>query len=223
MMDKDSNSTGNCDDDLSNGENDTSDDKIGSSPEDIAQMVKERKDRRDNEDEPNDKEAALKVIAQQDEDIDMLLAALEKAISENNGNSDSNDDDTCGDDTKEDCSDDSSKSLNVDSMDNIVRQRVGICRIGDKLNMDGLENMSIKQAKKVIIAKVLPNMRMDGKSDVYIDAMYDLAVGEVNKHKGVSYQKQQMAAMASKIRTDSNESMAAMARKNMIAREGGNE
>ena len=89
--------------------------------------------------------------------------------------------------------------------------------------MDGLENMSIKQGKKAIISKVLPNMRMDGKSDAYIDAMFDLAVGEASKHKDVAYQKQQMTAQTFKKRTDSNESMAASARKKMIEREGGNE
>jgi hypothetical protein len=95
--------------------------------------------------------------------------------------------------------------------------------MGDKLHMDGLENMSIKQGKKAIIAKVLPNMRMDGKSDTYIDAMYDLAVGEANKHKDVAYQKKQMGANAPKQRLDSNESQAALARKRMIEREGGNQ
>ena len=89
-----------------------------------------------------------------------------------------------GEEENKDSSDDESKSLNADSADKIVRQRLSICRVGDKLNMDGLEDMSIKQAKKAIIAKVLPTMRMDGKSDAYIDAMYDLAVNEANKHKG---------------------------------------
>lgn len=175
--------------------------------------------------------AAMGVIAQQDEDIDMLLAALEKVLAEANGNADGEEEsetkeDGCDEEDEEennDSSDDESKSLNADSADKIIRQRLSICRVGDKLNMDGLEDMSIKQAKKAIIAKVLPNMRMDGKSDAYIDAMYDLAVAEANKHKGVAYQRNQMTAQAPKKRADSNESMAANSRKNMIAREGGNE
>lgn len=212
------------------GEETLAEEEKGSTPEDIAQMVKDRRDRRDAEDDPEDANAAMGVIAQQDEDIDMLLAALEKVLAEMKGNADSEDEE---EETKEDgrdeeeenkdSSDDESKSLNADSADRIVRQRLSICRVGDKLNMDGLENMSIKQAKKAIIAKVLPTMRVDGKSDAYIDAMYDLAVGEANKHKGVAYQRQQMTAQAPKRRADSNESMAANSRKNMIAREGGNE
>lgn len=204
--------------------------EVGSTPADIAQLVKGRRDRRDAEDDPKDAEAAMGVIAQQDEDIDMLLAAIEKLIAEEQmdcgacDNADNEDNkDGEGEEENKDSSDDESKSLNADSADEVFRQRLTICRIGDKLHMDGLENMSIKQGKKAIIAKVLPNMRMDGKSDAYIDAMFDLAVGEANKHKGVAYQKQQMTAQAPKKRADSNESMAATARKKMIEREGGNE
>ena len=198
------------------GEDTPAEEEKGSTPADIAQTVKDRRDRRDAEDDPEDANAAMGVIAQQDEDIDMLLAALEKVLAEMKGDEE-------GEEENKDSSDDESKSLNADSADKIVRQRLSICRVGDKLNMDGLEDMSIKQAKKAIIAKVLPTMRMDGKSDAYIDAMYDLAVNEANKHKGVAYQKQQMTAQAPKRRADSNESMAANSRKNMIAREGGNE
>lgn len=203
----------------------------GSTPEDIAKMVKERRDRRDSENDPEDTESAMGVIAQQDEDIDMLLACLEKFFAEEKAEGNhAADDEDCNKDgdeedeeKNEDSSDDESKSLNADSADEIFRQRLSICRIGDKLHMDGLEAMSIKAGKKAIIAKVLPNMRMDGKSDAYIDAMYDLAVGEVNKRKNVAYQKEQMKAQAPKTRMDSNESLANSARQRMIEREGGNQ
>lgn len=200
---------------------DEDDTQEGSTPEDIAQLVKDRKDRRDNE--PQD-EDAKKVIAEQNEDIDMLLAALEKLIAETKANADSQAEEESMDEEEEnkDSSEDESKSLNADSADKIVRQRLAICRIGDKLNMDGLENMSIKQAKRAIISKVLPAMRVDGKSESYIDAMYDLAVGEVKNRKSVSYQKKQMVN-EQKRRNDSTESMASSARKKMIDREGGNE
>ena len=200
---------------------DEDDTQEGSTPEDIAQLVKDRKDRRDNE--PQD-EDAKKVIAEQNEDIDMLLAALEKLIAETKANADSQTEEESMDEEEEnkDSSENESKSLNADSADKIVRQRLAICRIGDKLNMDGLENMSIKQAKRAIISKVLPAMRVDGKSESYIDAMYDLAVGEVKNRKSVSYQKKQMFN-EQKRRNDSTESMASSARKKMIDREGGNE
>ena len=214
----------------SDGEENPTEEK-GSTPEDIAKMVKDRRDRRDSENDPEDTESAMGVIAQQDEDIDMLLACLEKFFAEEKAEGNhAADDEDCNKDgdeedeeKNEDSSDDKSKSLNADSADEIFRQRLSICRIGDKLHMDGLEAMSIKAGKKAIIAKVLPNMRMDGKSDAYIDAMYDLAVGEVNKRKNVAYQKEQMKAQAPKTRMDSNESLANSARQRMIEREGGNQ
>lgn len=41
--------------------------------------------------------------------------------------------------------------------------------------MDGLEDMSIKQAKKAIICQGPAYNALGGKSDAYLDAMYDLA------------------------------------------------
>ena len=208
------------------------DDTEGTTPEAIVEMVKEHKSEREDEDEPTDLGVAKDVITQQDSDIDMLLAAIEKLLAEKQNNSDSDteeenmdeEDDGEGDSNSESESKAANtKTTNADSADKIIRQRLNICRVGDKLNLDGLENMSIKQAKKTIIAKVLPTMRVDGKSDAYIDAMYDLAVGEVKKSKNVAYQKQQMIAQAKRKRADSNESMALSARNRMIQRTGGNE
>ena len=124
-----------------------------------------------------------------------------------------------------DSSNDKSGSMNADAADDIFRQRLSICRMGDKLHMDGLEEKSILDGKKAIIAKVFPDMRMDGKNTAYIDAMYDLAVNEAGKRKDVNYQRQQMSGgSAPQQRADSADgSMAASARQRMIEREGGNE
>ena len=83
---------------------------------------------------------------------------------------------------------------NIDSIDAIVRQRIKLGMIGRELNMDGLENMSIKEAKKAIILAVRPGMRLDGKSETYIDAAFDCAVSDVNNRskKDTAYQKRQM-------------------------------
>lgn len=127
----------------------------------------------------------------------------------------------------DDSSEDQSQSLNNDSTDEIFRQRLSICRVGDKLHMDGLEEKSISDAKKAIVSKVLPDMRLDGKSKAYVNAAYDIAVETVNKRKDVGYQKQQMAgnAVNPALRADakSNVSMASTARQKMLEREGGNE
>ena len=191
-------------------------------------MVKDRRDQRGEA--PGDVEGCKGVISEQDEDIDMLLACLEKLLSEANtdgsgeaapASTPAAQEGTPAADNS-DGSEDQSASLNADSADEIFRQRLSICRVGDKLRMDGLEGKSILEGKKAIIKKVLPDMRLDGKSTAYIDAMYDLAVNEVNKRKGTDYQRQQMAQNPAK-RTDSSEnvSMAHAARERMI--KGGNE
>lgn len=196
----------------------------GKSPEEIAQMVKDRRDRRDNN--PEDVEGCKGVMAQQDEDIDMLLACLEKMLAEEKTDGSGEEPPAAKEEPPAadnyDGSGDKSGSLNADSADEIFRQRLSICRVGDKLRMDGLENKSILDGKKAIIKKMLPDMRLDGKSTAYIDAMYDLAVNEVNKRKGTDYQRQQMAQNPAK-HADSSEnvSMARAARERMI--KGGNE
>lgn len=126
---------------------------------------------------------------------------------------------------KVDGAEDKSQALNADSADDLFRQRLSICRIGDKLGMDGLEKKSIADGKRAVIARVLPGLRMDGHSGAYLDAAYDLAVCEVNKRKDVNYQRQQMRGKpAARIDSAGNESMAVSARQRMIEREnGGNE
>lgn len=84
--------------------------------------------------------------------------------------------------------------LNVDAVDQIVRQRIQLGIVGRALNMDGLEDMGIMAAKKAVIRAVRPGMRLDGKSAAYINAAYDYAVADVNSRnrKDTSYQIKQM-------------------------------
>lgn len=189
------------------------------------------------EPQPEPTEPEVKEAEKKDSNIDALIKAVEEllaAIKATQSGAEptepvANDDgEGCNPiaegEANDDSSDDQSQSMNNDSADDIVSQRLSICRIGDKVRLDGLENMSIIEGKKAIIAKVFPTMRMDGKTDEYIDAAYDLAVSEVDKRKDVAYQKQQMTANPTQ-RMDSNEnvSMAQSARQRMIEREGGNE
>lgn len=189
----------------------TATEEVGHSPEDIVKMVRERRENRNTENQPLNS-----IVSQQNEDIDMLFACIEKLLTELKNNTDEEND-------NKNNSDDGSK-LNADSADDIVRQRLSICRIGDKLNMDGLENKSIIEGKKAIIAKVLPTMHLDGKSMAYIDVAYDMAVGEINKRKDCNYQRMQMMSQSSnRADTKENISMAEQARQKMIEREGGNQ
>lgn len=110
--------------------------------------------------------------------------------------------------------------MNTDSAEDIIAQRIEIGMLGRTLNLDGLEKLSIKEGKKAIIAAVRPNIRLDGKSESYVNVMFDMSVDEIksNPPKGIEYQKQQMFNLDS--RTDATGSRSSMdARAEMIARQ----
>lgn len=189
---------------------------------DPVQFVKDRRDRRDADGDPTDIEKAMEVIAHQDEDIDSLLQYIEKLLARQDfdeaetANAQTSDEKTGGE-IKEDCGD----KLNADSVDSIVKARVELCRLGDKLNLDGLESMSIMAAKKTIINKVAPEMRLDGKSSAYINAAYDIAKDRVAKLKSTAAQRKQMFNGDGKGNPFPVKSSAATARQAMIERRNG--
>lgn len=225
--------------------------------EDKVAALKDRKDRRDEEGEPEDMASAAKVIANQDADIDSLFDLIDSLLAEREFKAGKADCGTTldgveedpnapaapegnpaapkatptpvkkdGDDEDQNCDEDDGPiptkdkaTVNNDSVDKIVRQRVKIGMLGQKLNMDGLEDADIRSAKISIIRKVRPSVRLDGKSDAYVDAMFDLAAEEVNRRsvKGVGYQLRQMFNNDSADKK-TNEDSAANARNRMIER-----
>lgn len=194
-------------------------------PEAAVEAVKANRDRRDAEGDPQDKEAAMGIIAQQDGDIDLLFDIIDTLLAERDfANAAS---DGCGKDDGKACDGESEgtpaakpdaapaeepkadgdedvipnatpadvpSTMNADSIDAIVRQRIQLGMIGQSLHMDGLESMPILEAKKAVIQAVRPGIRLDGKSVAYIDAAFDCAVvdAKASTSKGVSYQKHQM-------------------------------
>lgn len=163
---------------------------------DGVQAVKDRRDARDAAGDPADMNGAMGVIAQQDEDIDTLLGIIDVLKAASAAPAAAADGEGCitqdGDEGNEDDDDtEGEKTSNADSATDF-RELLRVVRIGDRLNMDGLESMSVKDAKKAILKKLKPTLRMDGKSSAYISAAFDMAVQENNEHKGTNYQRQQM-------------------------------
>lgn len=163
---------------------------------DAVQMVKDRRDRRDADGDPGDLPGAMSVIAQQDEDIDTLLGVIDvlKAAapvidSEDEPNEDDDDEKTNGDDCGGEEKTD--KKDRADSASEF-RELLRVVRVGDRLNMDGLEQMSVKGAKKAVLSKLKPSLRLDGKSSAYVSAAFDMAVAEMNSRKDTNFQRQQM-------------------------------
>jgi len=196
-------------------------------PVDEVQMVKDRRERRDSEGDPRDVESAMGVIAQQDEDIDTLLKLIE-ALKAKNDYVDAEDEPapvTVEEEEEEeefDCANDKSGSLNMDSVDKYISQKLEICRMGDKLGVEGIEKLDVLNGKKAIIKAVKPTVRLDGKSKSYIDAMYDIAKDDIAKRK--STDRQRMSMFNSDSKGKNEPSGAAEARERMIKRQmnGGN-
>lgn len=185
--------------------------------EDQVAEIKANRDRRDEEGEPKDVEAAKTVIADQDDDIgilcdiiDTLLAqrefdegepaqkpaeepTQEPAVKAADGEGECIEQDSEDDDIPSSTPADE-PLMNADSIDAIVRQRIQLGMVGRSLNLDGLENMSIMQAKKAVITAVRPNMRLDGKSATFVNAAYEMAAAEVTARgsSSVPAQKKQM-------------------------------
>lgn len=204
--------------------------------DDVIQSVKDRRDRRDAEDAPESKEAAMEVIAQQDSDIDALLKIIDKLKAQNDFNAANTDGDAEANDcgaiakdgdgcaTKTDGDESKSENLNLDSaaVDMLVAKKLDVIRVADCLNLDGVELMSVKDGKKTVINAVLPKLRLDGKSDDYIDALYDMSKQKVKERSGTSGQRRQMYNKDSATVAAPTTSAADEARKRMVERQNKN-
>lgn len=165
---------------------------------DPVQEVKDRRDRRDASGDCETMDEASGVIAQQDEDIQKLLdfiAQLQAKIDFDQASAEEEvktDGEGENAEANADEGEHQEDPLNMDSIDAYVNQKIELIRLGDKLNMDGLDTMKPTEAKKAIIKKVHPNIRLDGKGSAYINAMFDIAKESIGKRKDVGYQRRQM-------------------------------
>ncbi len=153
--------------------------------DDPVKMIKDRRDRR-KDNEPEDGKASIK---QMDEDIGTLLKIIEQMKAKADCASAPT---AVKKDEDESKPKEPEKPMNADSVDAVVRERVGLLRVCDKLHLDSVDDLTIPQLKRAVIKAVKPTLRLDGQSDDYIDAAYDIALGEVNARKDTNYQRRQM-------------------------------
>lgn len=209
--------------------------------EEIIEQVRSHQD----EGEPDDPVSAL---ARSQEDVNALLGIIDKMKAEQDmgpaadeGDVDEpkeDENDPEGDNTDEDDPENpegntsegeagQEKELTADSIDAVVRARVEVARIGDRLHLDGLDCVSLTEAKKRIILAENPGMRLDGKSDAYINAAYDVAKSRIMRPKDINYQRMQMRGEAPsgvqrQDSADGNSRSAASSRQKLLERrEGG--
>ena len=84
--------------------------------------------------------------------------------------------------------------INTDSADvqELVRERVELIRLGDRLNLDGMDSLPVKAAKAAIVNKVIPGMNLKGRGDAYLDAAYDIAKSKATARRTVNDQRAQV-------------------------------
>lgn len=205
--------------------------------EDVISGVRERKDRRDSNREQMDAE---EVIAEQEGDIEALLDVIDELQAANDmsvtdgddpnydGEEENLDEGDSEENTDEDDSneDEEDNPVNMDSVDinrlvaKNLRDYLDVCRVADRLNLDGVENLSLVNARKKVIGAVNPKLRLDGKSEAYITAAYDIAKQSVSDRKKVEKQRKQIMKNRNFDNVDTGNigSSAASAREKMIER-----
>lgn len=185
-----------------------------------------------------DIEALLKVIdelqavndmSSTDED-DFSEDEDEDNLTDNEDVTNSDEDDFSEDDFSEDEDDleadedeltNNNSSTNTDSIDRLVgkklRAYLDVCRVADRLHLDGIETMGLSAARKKIIKTVNPKLNLDGRSNAYIKAAYDIAKQNVVMRKKTNDQRKQIM---NKKRCDgvNSTSSAVWAREKMIRR-----
>jgi len=115
------------------------------------------------------------------------------------------------------------KRLNEDSVDRLVNMKIALGEIGDAIGLKGLARKPVKEAKLAIIKKVNPGLRMDGKSDTYINVAFQMARAEIKNRsrKDTGYQKRQMYNRKVTNMDSAETDSSVAARKRMIARNEG--
>ena len=86
----------------------------------------------------------------------------------------------------------------------------------NNVSINSKRTLSVREGRKRIIKAVNPKMNLDGKSDSYINAAYDIAKQSFHERKSTNDQRERIAA--DKVRKDAKEvSNSTSARKKMIA------
>ena len=187
----------------------------------LIEKVRANMERRNAE---NNEMSTEDMIAEQKEDLEILLAEIDKlqasndmSVMDGKTSTDSTNEEIKDTITEEEDKQKKEKEVNMDSVDQMFQERLDICRMADKLQLDGIEALSVREGKVKIIKAVNPKMNLDGKSDSYISAAYDIAKETFYSRKSTDDQRRQM--VEAQVRKDAKEeSNSNEARKNMINR-----
>lgn len=193
----------------------TEDDEKAMAPEEKIKIVRDRRDCRKDEDDPETLEEAKKQLEDRSKDIDILLDSIDELQALNDLQKEEKKEPEAEEPEEDE------NNLTTDSIDQRIRKRVELLRTADRLHLDGVDGLSNFEIKKKIIRAVNPSVRLDGKSKGYINYAYQYAVDNMTARKDVEYQRQQMSGKIRKDSADCRATSAMAARERMIAREGG--
>ena len=62
-----------------------------------------------------------------------------------------------------------------------VKARVEVEKIGSSFGIDKMDEMTDNEIKREVIKKVRPSMNLDGKTDDYVQAVFDICKDEKTK------------------------------------------
>lgn len=165
--------------------------------EEKIEAIKEHRDRRDSDNTPLED-----VVMQLDSDIDTLLEVIDELqakedfnttqATDQEGLAEGGDEHKDEDEENKDSSDSEAKTMNEDSVDRLVSEKLAVARIGDSVGLSGLEKVPLRKAKIAVIQKVNPNMRLDGKNDSYVNAAYAMACDSIGRMKSTQKQVKKM-------------------------------
>ena len=164
---------------------------------------------------PEDLDAAKSMVAEQCESIKRLLEIIEELQAENDCNRTGGDKREGGPNAAVDA--DGVNTYSIDKINQIVSERLNLGRLGDRLNLKGLETLRPFEAKKRLILALKPGLRLDGKGAAYINTAFDIAVQELSRRKDTGYQRGQIFSYDGISAADTGKSKAQAARENMLA------
>lgn len=180
----------------------------------LTEQVRENMERIDGEDNNMSPED---IIAAQKKDLNKLLEEVDRLQAANDMNhTDENNDDPAVPATGTEGSDNKKKTMNEDAVEKLVAERMDIYRMAEKLNLDGVEGLSVLEGRKRVIKAVNPKMNLDGKTESYINAAYDIAKQNYAERKSTDDQRREMARKQMNV-DSKRESKSVSARKAMIA------
>lgn len=186
----------------------------------LDKLNKLKKDADEDEEVIDEEEEIVEDAEDEELPADEEIVDEEEEIAEDAEDEDLVDEEEVDETWEEDCDDKRMDSADA-AASRAIRNHMMMGKLGRQVGLKNLEFKDIKSAKIAIVKAVRPDMRLDGKSDAYINGAFDNARKSIKarKAKDTSYQKRQMFNNDSREVVDVDKRSAADARKQMVERQ----